>query len=115
MRPAMAQQDSLDPDPPRELGACELLTARDPLTRISPSLLDIRRLRPFEIPILITVFVLNQAELLEDLKSPPGNLLESLKGDRRAQHSIRINDQFRVCFRWTTAGPEDVEIVDYHR
>ena len=57
---------------------------------------------------------LNQAERLEDLKSPPRNLLEALKGDRKGQHSIRINDQFRVCFRWTTAGPEDVEIVDYH-
>ena len=51
---------------------------------------------------------------LEDLRVPPGNRLESLKGDRAGQHSIRINDQFRVCFRWTTAGAEDVEIVDYH-
>ena len=51
---------------------------------------------------------------LEDLHVPPGNRLESLKGDRAGQHSIRINDQFRVCFRWTTAGAEDVEIVDYH-
>lgn len=51
---------------------------------------------------------------LDDLRIPPGNRLEALKGDRTGQHSIRINDQFRVCFRWTAAGPEDVEIVDYH-
>ena len=51
---------------------------------------------------------------LEDLRIPPGNRLEALKGDRAGQHSIRVNDQFRVCFRWTAAGAEDVEIVDYH-
>ncbi len=51
---------------------------------------------------------------LEDLLVPPGNRLEALKGDRAGQHSIRVNDQFRVCFRWTAAGAEDVEIVDYH-
>lgn len=51
---------------------------------------------------------------LEDLRVPPGNRLEALRGDRAGQHSIRINDQFRVCFRWTTAGAEAVEIVDYH-
>lgn len=51
---------------------------------------------------------------LEDLRVPPGNRLEALKGDRVGQHSIRINEQFRVCFRWTAAGAEDVEIVDYH-
>ena len=51
---------------------------------------------------------------LEDLRVPPGNRLEALKGDREGQHSIRINDQFRICFRWTDSGAEDVEIVDYH-
>jgi proteic killer suppression protein len=51
---------------------------------------------------------------LEDLKVPPGNRLEALKGSRAGQHSIRVNDQYRICFRWTEAGPEDVEIVDYH-
>jgi toxin HigB-1 len=51
---------------------------------------------------------------LEDLRVPPGNRLEALKGDRAGQYSIRVNEQFRVCFRWTVAGPEDVEIVDYH-
>jgi len=57
----------------------------------------------------------NQAKELLDLRVPPNNRLEALKGDRRGEHSIRINDQYRVCFRWTEAGPEDVEIVDYHR
>jgi proteic killer suppression protein len=51
---------------------------------------------------------------LNDLRVPPGNRLEALKGDRAGQHSIRINDQWRVCFRWTEAGAEDIEIVDYH-
>ena len=51
---------------------------------------------------------------LEDLRVPPGNRLEALKRDRSGQHSIRVNDQYRVCFRWTEAGPADVEIVDYH-
>ena len=58
--------------------------------------------------------LLDAAVTLEFLKAPPGNHLEALKGDRKGQHSIRINDQWRVCFRWTTAGPEDVEIADYH-
>ncbi len=57
---------------------------------------------------------LNQSEALVDLKAPPGNRLEKLKEDREEQHSIRINDQFRICFRWTGRGPEDVEVVDYH-
>ena len=51
---------------------------------------------------------------LEDLRVPPGNRLEPLRGDRTGQHSIRINDQWRVCFRWTQSGAADVEIVDYH-
>ncbi|AQV02284.1 excinuclease ABC subunit A [Desulfococcus multivorans] len=54
------------------------------------------------------------AARLDDLKVPPGNRLEALKGDRTGQHSIRINSQFRICFRWTAAGAADVEIVDYH-
>lgn len=58
--------------------------------------------------------MLDAATTVEFLKSPPGNRLEALDKDRKGQHSIRINDQFRVCFRWTNAGPEDVEIVDYH-
>lgn len=58
--------------------------------------------------------MLDAAQTLEFLKSPPGNRLEALKGDRAGQHSIRINDQFRLCFRWAAEGPTDVEIVDYH-
>ena len=57
---------------------------------------------------------LDSAEELHDLRVPPGNRLEQLKGDRTGQFSIRINDQYRICFRWSEAGPEDVEIVDYH-
>ncbi|MDX5895397.1 type II toxin-antitoxin system RelE/ParE family toxin [Rubrobacter radiotolerans] len=58
--------------------------------------------------------ILDAAESLDDLRVPPGNRLERLKGDREGQHSIRINRQWRVCFVWTDAGPEDVEITDYH-
>lgn len=58
--------------------------------------------------------MLNAAVNLEDLKAPPGNRLEPLKGDRKGQHSVRINDQWRICFRWTVDGPHDVEIADYH-
>ena len=57
---------------------------------------------------------LDSAEALIDLRSPPGNRLEPLKGNRLGQHSIRTNDQYRVCFVWTDTGPADVEIVDYH-
>ena len=58
--------------------------------------------------------LMDAAITLEDLKVPPGNRLEKLAGDRRGQHSIRINDQFRVCFRWAHGDAYDVEIVDYH-
>jgi proteic killer suppression protein len=58
--------------------------------------------------------MLDAAEVLEDLRVPPGNRLEALRGDRAGQHSIRINQQWRICFTWTDAGPTDVEIVDYH-
>lgn len=57
---------------------------------------------------------LNAAATLDFLRIPPGNRLELLLGNRKGQHSIRINDQFRVCFIWTPQGAEDVEIVDYH-
>jgi len=57
---------------------------------------------------------LNNARSLQDLRSPPANRLEKLKGDRAGQYSIRINDQYRICFRWTVLGPEAAEIVDYH-
>jgi toxin HigB-1 len=58
--------------------------------------------------------MLNVATRLGDLRSPPGNRLEALKGNRRGQHSIRINDQWRICFVWLSDGPANVEIVDYH-
>jgi len=57
---------------------------------------------------------LDVADKLDDLRIPPGNRLEQLKGDRAGQHSIRINDQYRICFVWTKLGPTDVEICDYH-
>jgi len=57
---------------------------------------------------------LDAATQLRDLAAPPGNKLEALLGNRKSQHSIRINDQWRVCFVWTDQGPENVEIVDYH-
>jgi proteic killer suppression protein len=58
--------------------------------------------------------MLNQAQKLNDLAVPPNNRLEALKSDRSGQHSVRINDQYRICFRWTPDGAESVEIVDYH-
>ncbi len=58
--------------------------------------------------------MLNAAAALEDLRIPPANRLEALKGDRKGQHSIRINDQWRICFRWHDGDVHDVEIVDYH-
>jgi proteic killer suppression protein len=58
--------------------------------------------------------MLDAAMKLEELRVPPGNRLEALKGSRKGWHSIRVNDQWRVCFRWQTNGPHDVEIVDYH-
>jgi toxin HigB-1 len=58
--------------------------------------------------------MLDAAEILADLRVPPGNQLEKLTGDRAGQYSIRVNQQWRICFYWSDAGPEDVEIVDYH-
>lgn len=60
------------------------------------------------------LMMLHAAGELMDLRSPPGNRLEALAGDRQGQHSIRINDQWRLCFIWTQAGPTEVEITDYH-
>jgi proteic killer suppression protein len=59
--------------------------------------------------------MMNQARVLSDLRVPPGNRLEVLKGEREGQHSIRINSQWRICFVWPQGGPEHVEIVDYHK
>ncbi|MGD8195241.1 type II toxin-antitoxin system RelE/ParE family toxin [Herbiconiux sp. P18] len=60
------------------------------------------------------LLLLDAAEDLNELRIPPGNRLEKLSGDREGQHSIRVNDQWRICFVWTPTGPADVEIVDYH-
>ena len=74
----------------------------------------VRRFRAIERPARRKLLYLHRARTLEDLKVPPGNHLEALKGDRRGQHSIRINDQWRVCFTWKNGDAHDVEIVDYH-
>ena len=58
--------------------------------------------------------LIEAAEVLGDLRTPPGNRLEALRGTRKGQHSIRINDQWRICFRWRADGAHDVEITDYH-
>ena len=76
-----------------------------------------RRVRQFANTANVARRKLRQLEIagrLDDLRVPPGNHLEALKGERLGQYSIRINDQWRVCFRWTDVGAEDVEIVDYH-
>ena len=74
----------------------------------------IRRFVNIESVAMRKLAILNRAERLDDLRVPPGNRLEALKGDRSGQFSIRINDQFRICFVWETEGPTDIEIVDYH-
>jgi proteic killer suppression protein len=60
------------------------------------------------------LLILDAAETLDDARLPPGNRLEKLRGDRARQYSIRVNQQWRICFRWTPGGPEGVEVVDYH-
>ena len=72
------------------------------------------RFASFERVALRKLRQLQVSNVLDDLRVPPGNLLETLKGNCEGQCSIRINDQYRICFRWTSAGAEDVEIVDYH-
>ncbi|HUY72595.1 MAG TPA: type II toxin-antitoxin system RelE/ParE family toxin [Gaiellaceae bacterium] len=74
-----------------------------------------RRLdEPTQRAALRKLLILDAADALSDLTVPPGNRLEKLRGDRAGEHGIRVNQQWRICFRWTAAGPEDVEIVDYH-
>jgi len=60
------------------------------------------------------LLILDAAATLNDLRVPPGNRLEQLRGGRAGQHSIRVNDQWRICFTWTAAGPTNVQITDYH-
>ncbi|MEG0323450.1 MAG: type II toxin-antitoxin system RelE/ParE family toxin [Raoultibacter sp.] len=74
----------------------------------------VRRFESFEKIARRKLRQLEIAVTLDDLRIPPGNRLESLKGDREGQYSIRINDQYRICFLWTKAGAAEVEIVDYH-
>jgi proteic killer suppression protein len=74
----------------------------------------VRRWVNVERPALRKLAQLDWSLSLDDLRVPPGNQLEALRGDRRGQHSIRINDQWRVCFVWTPQGAEGVEIVEYH-
>ncbi len=75
---------------------------------------SVQRFRNIERVARRRLFYLHQARVLDDLKVPPGNRLEKLKGKRRGQYSIRINDQWRICFRWKNNDTFDVEIVDYH-
>ncbi len=72
------------------------------------------RFRAIERPARRKLLYLHRARVLQDLKVPPGNQLEALKGDRKGQHSIRVNDQWRICFRWDAGNAYEVEIVDYH-
>ena len=75
---------------------------------------DVSRFRAIERQARRKLLLLHTATSLNDLRSPPGNRLEALKGDRSGQHSIRINSQWRICFIWRDGGAESVEIVDYH-
>ena len=75
---------------------------------------DVPRFRAFERIARRKLLVLHRATSLDDLRVPPGNRVEVLRGNRRGQYSIRINDQWRMCFAWTQGDVYDVEIVDYH-
>ena len=76
--------------------------------------LQVARFRAIERQARRKLLYLSQARSIQDLLVPPGNRLEALKGDRKGQHSIRVNDQWRICFRWSDGHASDVEIVDYH-
>ena len=92
-----------------------IVSFADPETELIWSGLRSRRLPPDIQPVALRKLrLLNQARVLDDLRVPPGNRLEALRADRQGQHSIRINDQWRICFRWNEGRPSDVEIVDYH-
>jgi proteic killer suppression protein len=75
---------------------------------------NVRPFSGFATSALRKLDALNAATDLRDLRAVPGNRLEALRGDRRGQHAIRINDRWRICFVWTADGPDQVEIVDYH-
>lgn len=77
--------------------------------------LDVKRFRSFSRSIRLKLEILNAAVSLNSLRVPPGNRLEMLKGDRAGQYSIRVNDQWRICFVWQDGNAHEVEIVDYHK
>lgn len=83
----------------------ELVWSRESAKRVDPRIHKVANRK---------LHLLDAATTLDALRVPPGNRLEALKGDRVGQHSIRVNDQWRICFRWTDSGPENVEIVNYH-
>ena len=83
----------------------ERLWRREPIRSLDPRVLRAA---------LRKLVVLDAAVALDELRVPPGNRLEALRGDRAGQHSIRVNDQWRICFTWTDSGPENVEVVDNH-
>lgn len=87
---------------------------RCPGTQALFDLERVRRWANIETAALKKLRILHAAHVLQDLRIPPGNRLEALKGDREGQHSIRINARWRVCFVWTPEGPKEVEIADYH-
>lgn len=91
-----------------------ILSFKDSDTERLASGVRVARFASFERVAIRKLRQLQIAGCLADLAIPPGNRLEALRGVRVGQHSIRINDQFRICFRWTKGGAEDVEIVDYH-
>ncbi len=91
-----------------------IASCRDRETEAPASGLRVKRFASIETIARRKLRQLQIAGRLSDLRVPPGNRLETLKGKRAGQHGIRVNDQFRVCFRWTSAGAEDVEIVDCH-
>lgn len=91
-----------------------ILSFADKDTERFASGIRVPRFRAFERVAYRKLRQLDIAGAINDLRIPPGNHLESLSGTRFGQHSIRINGQYRICFRWTDAGPRDVEIVDYH-
>lgn len=98
----------------RRYGVCVIVSFKDADTARLAGGARVKRFVGIETIARRKLRQLEIAGRLDDLRVPPGNRLEPLKGDRAGQHSIRVNDRYRVCFRWTTPGPEDVEIVDYH-
>ncbi|MBW8284114.1 MAG: type II toxin-antitoxin system RelE/ParE family toxin [Rhizobium sp.] len=92
-----------------------IMSFADPETELIWSGQRSRKLPPdIQAAALRKLRLINNARVLQDLRVPPGNRLEALKGDRVGQHSIRINDQWRICFEWRAGGPSNVGIVDYH-